>query len=80
MSQRVSALVAATEEATRELPMPVIAYFIIAFVSFIVLLGITWSFRNTAAKVGQPRRAPGAPGTGQPGSADHARDTDGTSH
>ena len=77
MSQRVNALVAATEEATRELPMPVIAYFIIAFVSFIVLLGITWSFRNTAAKVGQTRRTPGA---GRPGNADHARDTDGTSH
>ena len=60
--------------------MPVIAYFIIAFAAFIVLLGITWSFRNTAAKVGQPRRAPGAPGAGQPGSADQARDTDGTSH
>ena len=57
--------------------MPVIAYFVIAFVVFVVLLGITWSFRNTAAKVGQTRRTPGA---GRPGSADHARDTDGTSH
>ena len=60
MSQRVSALVAATEEATRELPMPVIAYFIIAFVVFLLLLGVTWSFRNTAAKLGSPRRSPGA--------------------
>jgi len=76
MSQRVNALVAATEEATRELPMPVIAYFIIAFLAFVVLLGITWSFRNTAAKVGQQHRAPGA----RPGSAEQARDTDGTSH
>ncbi len=77
MSQRVNALVAATEEATRELPMPVIAYFIIAFVTFLVLLGITWSFRNTAAKVGQPGRAPVAPPAGR---ADQAHDTDGTSH
>jgi hypothetical protein len=77
MSQRVNALVAAAEEATRELPMPVIAYFVIAFVTFLVLLGITWSFRNTAAKVGQPRRSPVAPPAGRAG---QARDTDGTSH
>ena len=31
--------------------MPVIAYFIIAFSVFLVLLAITWSFRNTAAKL-----------------------------
>ena len=57
MSQRVSTLVAATEEATRELPMPVIAYFIIAFAVFVLLLGVTWSFRNTAAKLQAPRAA-----------------------
>ena len=74
MSARVIALVAETEEATRELPMPVIAYFIIAFSLFVVLLGITWSFRNTAAKLGSPRRAPGA------GGADHSHDTDGHRH
>jgi hypothetical protein len=76
MSQRVSTLVAATEEATRELPMPVIAYFIIAFGVFVLLLGVTWSFRNTAAKLGSPRRAPGAGPAGH-GAADHAHETDG---
>ncbi|HET8989191.1 MAG TPA: hypothetical protein VFN43_11805 [Humibacillus sp.] len=77
MSAQVIALVAETEEAARELPMPVIAYFIIAFSLFVVLLAITWSFRNTAAKLGSPRRAPGA---GTAGRADHAHDTDGHSH
>ena len=55
--------------------MPVIAYFLIAFSVFLVLLAITWSFRNTAAKLGSPRRAPGA---GTP--ADHGHDTDGHHH
>ncbi|GAA2154657.1 hypothetical protein FHX52_1525 [Humibacillus xanthopallidus] len=53
--------------------MPVIAYFLIAFAVFLVLLAITWSFRNTAAKVGSPRRAPGA-GTAR------GHDTDGHQH
>jgi len=73
MSDRVFALLAEGEEAARELPMPVIAYFLIAFSVFLVLLGITWSFRNTAAKIGTPRRGPGA-GTA-PGN-----DTDGHQH
>ena len=75
MSARVIALVAETEEATRELPMPVIAYFIIAFSLFVVLLGITWSFRNTAAKLGPRvvRRARSWRG-------DHSHDTDGHRH
>ena len=77
MSERVIALVAETEEATRELPMPVIAYFLIAFTVFLVLLAITWSFRNTAAKLGTPRRAPASGGQG---SARHAPGTDGHQH
>jgi hypothetical protein len=48
-------VVAQGEEAARELPMPVLAYFFIVFAIFLVLLGITWTFRNTAYKV-QPRR------------------------
>ncbi|WP_207555718.1 hypothetical protein [Intrasporangium flavum] len=65
MSDRVLALAAESQEAVRELPMPVIAYFIIAFSVFLLLLGITWSFRNTAYKVAQNRRRQhGAPGAG----------------
>jgi hypothetical protein len=75
MSDRVLALVTEGEEAARELPMPVIAYFLITFALFLVLLGVTWSFRNTAAKLGSPRRAPGA-GTDQ----GHGHDTDGHHH
>ena len=54
MSDRVIALVAETEEAARELPMPVIAYFFIVFALFLVALGITWTFRNTGKKVPLP--------------------------
>ena len=51
MSDRVLALVTEGEEAARELPMPVIAYFFITFALFLVALAVTWSFRNTAYKV-----------------------------
>ena len=68
MSDRVqSVLSLVSEEATRELPMPVIAYFLITFALFLLLLGVTWSFRNTAYKVQSPRPAPEQPGA--PGSA-----------
>ena len=54
MSDRVVALVTEGEEAARQLPMPVIAYFFITFALFLVALGVTWSFRNTAYKVQAP--------------------------
>ena len=55
MSDRVLDSAAQGEEAARELPMPPIAYFIITFALFLVALGITWCFRNTADKVQAPR-------------------------
>jgi hypothetical protein len=51
MSDRVLTLAAQGEEATRELPMPPVLYFIITFALFVVALAVTWSFRNTAHKV-----------------------------
>ena len=36
------------------LPMPTLAYGAIALASFIALLGVLWSFRNTAAKYDKP--------------------------
>ena len=51
MSDRVLTLAAQGEEATRELPMPAVMYFVITFVLFLVALAVTWSFRNTAHKV-----------------------------
>jgi hypothetical protein len=80
MSDRVLALVAEGEEAARELPMPVIAYFLIAFAVFLVLLGVTWSFRNTSAKLGSPRRAPGAGAAGHTTGHTTGHDTDGHQH
>ena len=63
MSDRVLALVAEGEGAARELPLPVIAYFLITFALFLVALGVTWSFRNTAYKVQAPRAARTTQGT-----------------
>ena len=46
----VTGLVSA-EEQHKSLPMPTIAYGVIAFVAFLLGLGVLWTFRNTAAKV-----------------------------
>ncbi|HET7397970.1 MAG TPA: hypothetical protein VFJ94_05550 [Intrasporangium sp.] len=71
MSDRVLSAVPAAEEAVRELPMPPIAFFLIAFGLFTALLLVTWSFRNTAYKV-RPR------GQGQAGH--HVTPHEGASH
>ncbi|HEY8622126.1 MAG TPA: hypothetical protein VIM01_18880 [Dermatophilaceae bacterium] len=54
----VASLSTAGTEKLRELPMPPWAYGAIAFGCFVVLLGVLWSFRNTAAKY--DKRDPGA--------------------
>jgi hypothetical protein len=54
----VASLSAAGTEKLRELPMPPWAYGAIAFGCFVVLLGVLWSFRNTAAKY--DKRDPGS--------------------
>ena len=41
-------------EILRELPMPPWAFGVIAFGAFLVLLGVLWSFRNTAARHDRP--------------------------
>jgi hypothetical protein len=51
MSSSLPSLFVAAEEVHRELPMPAVAYGLIALASFAVLLGILWSFRGTAQKV-----------------------------
>lgn len=43
------------EETHRSLPMPPIAFGIIAFCCFLLGLAVLWTFRNTANKV--PRRS-----------------------
>lgn len=54
----VASLTTAGTETLRQLPMPAWAYGAIAFGSFVVLLGVLWSFRNTAARHDKPN--PGA--------------------
>ena len=49
-----AAALATAETVVRELPMPPWAFGVIAFGSFLVLLGVLWSFRNTAAKHDRP--------------------------
>jgi len=48
------AALATAETVVRELPMPPWAFGVIAFGCFIVLLGVLWSFRNTAARYDKP--------------------------
>ncbi len=52
MSASVLPVLVRAEEARRELPMPPILFAAIAFGLFLAALGVLWSFRNTANKVG----------------------------
>jgi hypothetical protein len=52
----VNGLVSA-EEPTRSLPMPPIAYGLLAFSAFLIALGVLWTFRNAAAKIPPPGAA-----------------------
>lgn len=47
------------EEGHQALPMPPIAYGLIAFVLFLVGLGVLWSFRNTGMKYLPPDESAG---------------------
>jgi hypothetical protein len=75
LTPAVATLAAAGTAKLRELPMPAWAFGAIAFASFLVLLGVLWSFRNTAAKYDTPVRAEhgghgdaqGSPGVPDPG-------------
>ena len=75
MTSTVATLAAAATEDLRVLPIPAWAFGAIAFASFMVLLGVLWSFRNTAAKYDTPIRVThegqsdgyGAPGANDPG-------------
>ena len=67
----VAALATAGTEKLRVLPMPPWAFGAIAFASFLVLLGVLWTFRNTAAKYDTPVRA-------QQGGQGDARGSQGT--
>jgi hypothetical protein len=42
-------------EKERELPMPPWAIGLLAFMGFLVLLAITWSFRSVGQRHGEPR-------------------------
>ncbi len=52
----VTGLVSA-EEQHNSLPMPPIAFGIIAFCAFLLGLGVLWMFRNQAAKVAAKGRS-----------------------
>ena len=49
-----TALATAGTASVRDMPMPPWAFGAIAFGCFIVLLGVLWSFRNTAARYDKP--------------------------
>jgi hypothetical protein len=71
LSSAVATLTAITA-VERELPMPPWAFAAIAFGGFLVLLGVLWSFRNTAAKYDIPEIQHDARGPqhGSPGATD----------
>ena len=48
MIQSVTSFV--SEEAERHLPMPPVAFGLLAFAGFIVLLGVTFAFRSSGTK------------------------------
>ena len=54
LTPTVAALATAETERLRELPLPFWVYGAIAFATFMFLLGVLWSFRNTAAKYERP--------------------------
>jgi hypothetical protein len=47
----LSNLFAAAEEPPHQLPMAPLAFGVLAFVGFLLLLGVLWFFRGTAAKI-----------------------------
>lgn len=52
----VATLASAGTLTPRQLPIPAWSFGAIAFAAFLVLLGVLWSFRNTAAKYDTPIR------------------------
>ena len=68
-----SHLITTTEETTRELPMPPLAFGVLAMVAFLVLLAVLWAFRGTASKIaaGNPHTDRDYPFQGDPQAGHH---------
>ena len=79
LTSTVTSLATAETEKLRELPMPDWVFGVTAFAAFLLLLGVLWSFRNTASKYDTPsglgqgavRHSPGSPGSSNQGSTSH---------
>jgi len=56
ITSTVASLASAGTETVRELPIPAWSYGAIALACFMALLGVLWSFRNTAARYDTPIR------------------------
>lgn len=65
LTRAVGTLATTGAEQLRELPMDPLAFGGIALAFFILLLGVLWSFRNTAAKYDTPVRAGRGDSSGQ---------------
>jgi len=79
MSFTSTAAVGATAATAklRELPMPTWAYGVIALACFLALLGVLWTFRNTAGKYDRPTalsHGDGHESQGSHGTTDHGAD------
>lgn len=79
LTSAVTSLATAETETLRELPMPAWVFGVVAFGSFLLLLGVLWSFRNTASKYDTPgglghgavHHSPGSAGSTSRGATDH---------
>jgi len=73
LTPTATTLATAGTEKLREMPMPPWSFGAIAFGSFLLLLGVLWFFRNTAAKYDTPARAShgDSPTHGSHGADDH---------
>jgi hypothetical protein len=71
-------LATAVTAKVRELPMPAWAYGAIALACFLALLGVLWTFRNTAAKYDRPMGA--VPGDAHGSQGSHGATDDGAHH
>jgi hypothetical protein len=58
-------------EVLHELPMAPYLYGLIALALFALALAVTWAFRGTAAKLGNPDKSAHGPGHGTAGSSHH---------
>jgi hypothetical protein len=78
LTSEAATVATAANTKLRELPMSTWAYGAIALACFLALLGVLWTFRNTAAKYDRP--AGSGRGDGHESQGSHEATDHGTHH